>query len=448
MKPTTADAYRLVHEGVLALSQIEVNGMRVDVGRLRSTMERVGKKIQSLEAELKGGSVFDKWRRRFGGKASLGSRPQLAKVLVEDLGFKPKTYTAKKKLPQMNQEALEMSDEPFVKKYLRLEKLKKLKSTYLAGVEREVVDGYLRPVFNQHLARTHRGSCDTPNFQNIPVRDKLVARLIRSCFIARPGHVLVEVDYSALEFRIAACFWRDDAMVEYASDPSLDIHRDMAAECYMTSADNVSKGMRFYAKNQFVFPTLYGSYYANTAKNLWKVVPELKLEDGNTPLWEWLERQGVGGMVDYEPIVEGVEDSFMRRFPQFASRRESWWDRYQRTGGFRMMTGFEIDGVLSRNFIYNCPVQGPAFHCLLWSLIRMQRWLRRTKMKSVIVGQIHDSLVADVHEDELNDYLVKAKQVMTVDLPKAWPWIITTLEIEAEVSPPGGSWFDKQEVEV
>jgi hypothetical protein len=104
--------------------------------------------------------------------------------------------------------------------------------------------------------------------------------------------VLVEVDYSALEFRIAASFWKDPAMVAYASDSSLDIHRDMAGECYML--DEVPKSSRFYAKNQFVFPILYGSYYISCAKNLWSVIETGNLETSDgIGLYDHLKSQGI-----------------------------------------------------------------------------------------------------------------------------------------------------------
>ena len=69
-------------------------------------------------------------------------------------------------------------------------------------------------------------------------------------------------------------------------------------------------------------------------------------------------------------------------------------------------------------------------------------------MRSRIVGQIHDSIVADVHKDELDDFLQRAKKIMTRMLPRAWKWLIVPLTVEAEVSPLGGSWFDKKEVEL
>ena len=115
---------------------------------------------------------------------------------------------------------------------------------------------------------------------------------------------------------------------------------------------------------------------------------------------------------------------------------------------FDTLTGFRIEGLYKRNEVINYPVQGSAFHWLLWSLIRIQKLLKKYKMKSLLVGQIHDSIVGDVHKKELRDYLDIVKQVMTIDVRKHWEWIIVPLRIEAEVAPVGGSWFDKKEVKI
>ena len=90
----------------------------------------------------------------------------------------------------------------------------------------------------------------------------------------------------------------------------------------------------------------------------------------------------------------------------------------------------------------NTPVQGPSFHCLLWSLIRLNDWLKKYRMKSRIICQIHDSILADVHDGELQDYVAMARQVMTGDVRKEWSWIITPLAVGVEGSKV--NWFEKK----
>src|SRR5690606_34276136 len=136
------------------------------------------------------------------------------------------------------------------------------------------------------------------------------------------------------------------------------------------------------------------------------------------------------------------------RFPVYRDWKKSWYREYIRRGGFFTKTGFWIQGAYRRNQVINSPVQAAAFHCLLWSLIKLQKRMKKKKMRSKIVGQIHDSIVGDIHKNEVEDYLKMAKQTMTVDLPKAWKWIKIPLEIEAEVAPIDGSWYDKKEVKI
>jgi len=427
--------------------------MRIDVDRLHKTIDETKRTISDSEEALKSSDVWRLWKKLHRWRANLGSRPQLA-VVLEGMGHELKRRE-KTNRAIVDEKALEglAQELPFVKDYLRLEKLKNLLRTYLKGIEREVVDGFLHPIFNLHLVKTYRSSSDSPNFQNIPTRDEESGRLVRSCFVPRDDHVLIETDYSALEFRVAACFWRDGAMVAYASDSTLDVHRDMAMECYMLSKNEVTKPCRFYAKNQFVFPELYGSYYVNCARNLWNAIDsgDLKTSEG-VGLHNHLEEKGIDRLgrcnpgrepeLDtFERHVKRVESDFHKRFPQWAERKVKWWERYKRTGSFRMMTGFECSGVFTRNELYNWPIQGPAFHLLLWSLIQLQRWLVKGRMQSRIIGQIHDSIVADVHRDELDDYLAESRRIMTEDVKTAYPWVVTPMEIEVEMFET--NWFEK-----
>lgn len=458
MVPTaTKDAHRLFREGSRALAIVETNGMRVDVDLMDRTIKEVGEKIAKLTAKLKTTEVWRIWKRRWGERSNLGSRSQLATVLFDVMGHeaKEKTETGR---DRVDVKSLEKVDLPFVRHWVRVEKLKKLRSTYLVGIRREVVDGLLHPSFNLHLVRTYRSSCDSPNFQNIPIRDPEIGKLIRSCFVPRDGHVLVEIDYGALEFRIYSCWCGDKRMIEYASNSALDIHRDMAAECYLMSTKQVTKQARFYAKNQFVFPTLYGSYFCNTSRDLWGAIESANLETADgMPLYEHLSNQKIfeRGRCNpkdspephtFERHIQDVEKEFNKKFPEWSKWKDKWLEQYRKRGWFQTMTGFVCAGTYSRNELYNYPVQGPAFHCLLWSLTRLVQQLKTRKMKSLVVGQIHDSIVADVAKEELSDYLALAKQIMTIDVRKHWSWIVTPLVIEADVAE--DNWFNKKPVEV
>ena len=456
MKPTTKDAFDLIMQGAAALAEVEHAGMRVDTDKLDESIKEVKEKVSEMESRMKKHEVWHTWRKRWGDKINIDSRIQLGTVLFDVMGLKSTGRTAKSKRKKMDELALEATGHPFALDYIKLQKLKKFNSTFLSGIKREVVDGLVHFNFNLHFARTYRSSCDTPNLQNIPSREEMFARLIRSCFIPRDGHVLLEADFGSLEFGIAACFWTDQKMISYASNPELDIHRDMACKLY--KLEDVTKQTRFNAKNCFVFPVLYGSYYVNCARNLWNAIDTDKLEtvDG-VGLKKHLKSKGIKelGLCDheydpeegtYESHVRDAEEEFHNDFPEWARRKRQWVDRYEERGWFRMMTGFVCSGIYSRNDLYNYPVQGPAFHLLLWSLIQIVNWLKANNMKSKVVGQIHDSIIIDAHKEELQDILNKVQQVMTVDVRKHWDWVVTPLRVEIEMSEK--SWFDMEKVDV
>jgi len=276
-----------------------------------------------------------------------------------------------------------------------------------------------------------------------------------------------------IEVKAAAFYHKDPVMMDYLNDATKDMHRDMAQQCYMLSDEEMCpidgdkadakriKNIRYCGKNKFVFPQFYGDWFMNCAPSLWAAIDQMKLQtrDGLS-LKEHLKKKGITqlGVIDpksrpspgtFVNHIKEVEfDFWNNRFAKYKEWKDKWWEKYQRTGQFTTLTGFVISGLYKRNEVINYPVQGVAFHCLLWSLIRLQKQLRKYKMKSLIVGQIHDSIVADVCKDEVKDYLTMVKQIMTEDIKKHWTWINTPLEVEAEMSPLNRSWYEKTKVEM
>ena len=135
-----------------------------------------------------------------------------------------------------------------------------------------------------------------------------------------------------------------------------------------------------------------------------------------------------------------------RRYRTYHECRRRWVEEYREQGYIDIATGFRCWGPMTRNQVMNYHIQGPAFHGLLWSLTRIVGTLRRGRWRSRVVGQIHDSIIADVHRDELDDYLAMVKRVTTQDLVEEWPWIDIPLIVEAEVAET--SWHEKREVEL
>ena len=457
-KATLFDAYKLFHAGALALAEVERAGVCVDMNVLRESLVKMGERIESNQVKLKSSKTYRVWKETYGAKSNLGSRVQLGKVLFDVMGKESFEVTKKSGRPKTDDKALRSLNSKFVNCYLDTEQLKKMRSTYLRGIERAAClrggNWYSHSIYNTHLVKTYRSSCEAPNFTNVPQRDPRLAEMIRTAYVPRPGHVLIEADYSALEWKVAACFWRDKRMIEDASSSDLDIHRDMAAKCYRMPVKQVTGDARFHAKNNFVFPYLYGSDYIKISRNLWARIHEddLKTKDGE-PLFDLLKLKGIdrlGALNRDEPPQPGtfeahiykVQKWFDNRFPELRDRKKKWIADYDQTGEFQLMTGFVCRGEYTRNQILNTPIQGPAFHILLWSLIQMVNRLRQNKMGARVVGEIHDSLLVDCPEKELDDVLKMLSVIMTVEVREAMPWIIVPLQIE--VATTRTNWFEKK----
>jgi len=449
--------YQLFHDGLIELARVEANGIRIDLARLERTKAKLAERIRTLKAEMEQDKVWAMWRKRFGTKANFTSHSQLGTVLFEIMGYKVHTET-ESGAPSTDAEALQKVDHPFVKKMAKFLKYEKALGTFIKGIEREIVGDRIHPSYNLHLARSHRSSSDSPNFQNMPVRDEEISKIIRSLFIASEGHQLVENDFKGIEVALSAAYHKDPVFIEYISTPGKDMHRDMAAQLYKLKPSEVSKEARYGAKNMFVFPQFYGDFYVSCARSLWEWIGRGKLTTpAGVSLYEHLKYKGIVtlGACDpeidpldgtFEKHVRDVENDFWnRRFQKYGEWRRVWYKKYLENGYFDLLTGFRVPGVFNRKQVCNYPIQGSAFHCLLWTLIQVNRILRKERMESMVVGQIHDSLVGDVKTTELKKYMRIVDHVVTVGLPRHYPFLVVPPQIEYAVAPPGGNWYQKEE---
>jgi len=460
MKATTESAAWLMREGSIALSEIETNGIRIDTSYLKKARKQAAKEIKRLREKLKEDSNFKIWRKRFGSKTNITSGKQLAAVLYEDLGITP-TKTTKKGNYSTDAEALEGINLPLVKTFSELMLIEKVDGTFLKGIQNEVCNGFLHPMTSLHVTKTFRSNSEKPNFQNFPVRNKRMSRWVRRSFIARKGCVLCEVDYSGMEINASCFYHKDPALMANQTDPTKDMHRDLAAQCYMTSSKQVSKDMRYCAKNQFIFPQFYGDYYIQCTKSLWASIDKMALVTlKGRNIKEHLKKKGVTkrgacnpkeqpSSNTFEAHIKAIEQDFWnRRFRVYNQWKKDFWDEYQERGFFETLTGFKISGVFTRNEVSNWPVQGVAFQCLLLAIILLRKELKKRKMKTKIVGQIHDSIVADVPIPEVDEYTRLVKNIMEKQVADHWDFINVPLTVECEIAPQGGSWFDKKVYEI
>lgn len=449
-----------MHNGILALARAERQGIRLDVKYAKKQEKKLAKEIKILTQELYDSKFYHHWEHVSKGKVNIDSDIQLATFLYGVKRLKPIKKTPSGK-GSTDEEALEALGIKELDLLLDIRKLKKLKDTYLGQFLREVHEGYIHTSFNLHFVPTYRSSSDSPNMQNIPVRTERGKRIIRKCLYPRPGHQLLEIDYSGLEVCIAACYHKDPTMMEYIKKDPSAMHTDMAKQIFFIDKyikDNSShKQLRSGAKNGFVFPQFYGDYYGNNAVSLskWGELPikgTWKNKDGlilpeDISLAEHLKRNKISSLKGFKNHLREIEQSFWtERFPVYNEWREKWWRQYQKKGYLDLYTGFRCSGVMNRKEAINYPIQGAAFHCLLWSFIEADRQM--ADWKSKLIGQVHDSILFDVHPSELKAVLKLIKRITCVDLLKEWKWVITPLEIEAEVAPIDKSWYYKKEISI
>lgn len=466
MKPATQEAYQLFHDGAEVLARMEHNGFRIDTEYLAKALDDTAERIRELTARIQADPLWQDWKRTFGDKAKLESGPQLADMIYRRLGYECHHFTEKGNDPATTAEALSHIPHPFVKMIAERKTYLKVRETFLTGIQSEQVNGYLHPSFNLHKIITFRSSSESPNFQNLPARNQLASEIVRTAFIPRDGRRIVETDFVGAEVRVGACYTKDPELIRYIEDPTKDMHRDTAVQLFKIKRNQYNdkshkKTLRDSAKNMFVFPQFYGSVYFQCAPNIWDAMEQrdFRLTSDKT-IRDHLAERGITKLGDVTPgadavpgtfvhHVKKVEESFWNeRFPTYTAWKKQCWRDYCECGYLHTLTGFLSQGVFRRNQVLNTAIQGSAFHCLLWSVIRLQKWLTRYKMRTKLIGQIHDSIVADVHPDEFDDYLAAVKQIITVDLRKHWSWIVVPMEIEAEATDVDASWYTKNPVAI
>lgn len=453
-------AYQLFHDGVQAFARAERAGMRIDMDYCNQVNSELETQIRELETAFYDTKFFRRWQHSSKSKVNIDSGTQLGHYLYKVLKLTPPTTTDSGK-GSADEESLNLLGIPELNDLLKIRKLKKAKSTYLEAFMREQVNGWIHPSFNLHLVTTFRSSSDSPNFQNLPKRDKEIMKLVRSAIFPRSGHQLMEIDTSGMEVRIAACYHQDPVMLKYINDPTTDMHGDMAAQIFCIRNfdrhnNTYHKYLRSAAKNGFVFPEFYGDYYVNCAKNLavkWCQLPESTWKKGqgvkvseNETISDVLIAAGIKSFKDFIDHVRKVENDFWQnRFKRYQRWKERWYKDYQKNGYVDMYTGFRCSGLMSRNDCINYPVQGAAFHCLLWAFIETDKLCRAEKLRTRLVGQIHDSLVLDVHPDEVDYIVYSVKKIFSEKLREVWKWIIVPIEVEVDLAPVDGSWAEMKE---
>ena len=419
----------LLH-GQEVFASIEQNGIRIDYDYFLNKENELSAILQDLKQKINNSEEVKQWPTN---DFNFNSAQQLSRLLFDILKYKPMRKTKSGNIA-VDSETLQELNTPLTNLILQYKKYEKIRGTYISSISSEIVDGFIYPNFNLNLVSTFRSSSDKPNFQNIPKRDEEAQKIIRSGIVAREGRQLLEIDYSAMEVRISACYHYDDNMIYYINNPDSDMHRDVAKLLF--KKDEVSKFERYLAKNKFVFPQFYGDYYKNCAKNIWA-----EIQDELLPIFKNYD--------NFENHVKDIEHDFWnKKFAQYKEWKDIVWKHYLKTGYVKLKTGFVCRGYMNKNQVTNYPIQGSAFHCLLWSLIQLDKYIKENGLRTLIIGQIHDSVILDAVPDELKEICRAARYIMTQKIREEWDWIIVPLDIEAKVSEINGNWFAMSEISI
>ncbi len=456
-KATSIEAYQLFHKGILAFARAERQGIRIDTEYVGRKEKQLTKKIERNETKLYNTEFYKDWIKNIKKKPNIYSGTQLGNYLYNVKDYKSYKITPSGK-GATDVVSLSQLDIPELNIILENKKLKKIRDTYLKAFSRETVNGYIHPFFNLHTVITYRSSSNSPNFQNIPARDKYAMSTIRKAIYPRKGYQLMEADFSSLEVNIAACYHKDKNMIKYLTNPKSDMHGDVAKQIFMI--DNFDKKIPGHAhlrkatKNSFIFPQFYGDYYGNNALSFvtWCKLPEKKFNtsDGvkltNTEtICGHLINKGIKSFKDFENHLQDIEEDFWNnRFKDYGNWRKRILRFYKSHGYIDLYTGFRCSGVMTKNNVINYPVQGAAFHCLLFTFIEMDKYIIDNKLKSKIIGQIHDSIILDIHPSELQQIALQLKYIAEIQLQKTWDWIIVPLHIEIEICDVNNSWDKKK----
>lgn len=461
MTASMLNANDLFVDGMIALSDVQTNGICTDRKYYEDTDKKLKKQIEKLEAELLTSKEVQTFKKVRGRDINFASDPDMRDLFFNILKYKPSKMTDTD-LPSVDAESIRALGSPLAEKLVELSKLEKIKSTYIGQFLREINDdGRMHPFFNLHLVQTYRSSSEKPNFQNVPTRDEVAKKFTRSGIYPSPGNLILDFDYGALEVRIIGACSHDKKLVAYINDPSTDMHRDKAMEIFGLDQKQVTKMIRFYAKNMFVFAMFYGSWYRACAEILWDMLHKenLKTTDG-TDLLDHLVKVGIIknrnhlGISAVNPKedtgfaghLRSVEKKFWKDFEGVKQWQESNWAFYKKHGYVELATGFRCSGYMKRNEIANYPIQGPAFHCLLYSLININDELKRRKMGTKIIGQIHDCCIFDCVPSEKKIVKELSTEIATKKIREDWKWLNVPLILEWEEGGIDKSWFDKKEV--
>ncbi len=368
------------------LARIEQNGVLIDTPMLDQQSLELASHIVGLEqhAHDLAGQVFN-----------LGSPKQIQEILYDKQNL-PILKKTPKGQPSTAESVLQelANDYPLPKLILEYRSMSKLKSTYTDKLPQQVNKrtGRVHTSYHQAVAATGRLSCSDPNLQNIPIRSP-EGRKIRQAFIAPKDHKLIAADYSQIELRIMAHLSADEGLLTAFSN-GIDIHRATAAEVFDVPVDQVTTDLRRSAK-AINFGLIYGMSAFGLAQQL-----GLSRKQAQSYIELYFARYpGVKNYMDNireQAKEQGyVETLFGRRLylPEINSRNAARRQYAERTA-------------------INAPMQGTAADIIKIAMLNMHQWLQDSQSTAKMIMQVHDELVFEVAETQIEDFSLHINKIM------------------------------------
>ena len=370
-----------------ALIEIERNGVLIDAHLLGQQSQKIGEELIKIESKA---------YELAGQPFNLASPKQLREILFEKLEIKPlkKTPTG---TPSTSEEVLQelSKDYPLPKILLEYRTLAKLKSTYTDKLPLMINQstGSIHTSYNQAVAVTGRLASSDPNLQNIPIKSS-EGRKIREAFIAKPNFSIISADYSQIELRILAHLSKDLGLIE-AFKNNKDIHTITASEIFNTNIKKITSEQRRYAKI-INFGLIYGMGAFGLAKTL-----GITRSDAQNYIQEYFNK--------YPTVLQYMEESkqFAREhgYVETFFGRRLWLPEISSSNGLRK-AGAERAAI-------NAPMQGTAADLIKLAMIQVQQWIDdNSDLKGQVIMQVHDELVFEVPNNEIDKFTKEIPQIM------------------------------------
>lgn len=369
------------------LIEIERNGVLIDASLLNQQSQKIGEELINIENK-----AFELAGQPF----NLASPKQLREILFEKLQIKPlkKTPTG---TPSTSEEVLQelAKDYPLPKILLEYRTLAKLKSTYTDKLPLMINQstGRIHTSYNQAVAVTGRLASSDPNLQNIPIKSP-EGRKIREAFIAKPDFSILSADYSQIELRILAHLSKDSGLIQAFKD-NKDIHTITASEIFNTKIEKITSEQRRHAKI-INFGLIYGMGAFGLAKNL-----NITRGDAQNYIQEYFNK--------YPTVLQYMEESkqFAREhgYVETYFGRRLWLPEINSSNGLRK-AGAERAAI-------NAPMQGTAADLIKLAMIEVQQWIHaNSNLKGQMIMQVHDELVFEVPNTEVDIFIKEIPQIM------------------------------------